>query len=196
MMSYTWVIMAVMAIVTAFFTGKTDALTQAVSDGAQSAVSLGISLCGMLCLWCGVMEVMKRAGLSEKLSRLLRPLLSLLFPIADKSATDALAANVSANLLGLGNAATPMGLIAAKRLQELSGQGRTASDAFALLVVINTASLQLIPVTIATLRASNGASAPFDILPHVWVTSAASMTVAILAAKLMSRFSRRRGDIR
>lgn len=186
MMSYIWVIMAAIAVLIALFTGKTGVLTQAAADGASSAVSLGISLCGMLCLWCGVMEVMKRAGLSEKLSRLLRPALSLLFPIADKTATDALAANVSANLLGLGNAATPMGLIAAKRLQELSGRGRTASDSFALLVVINTASLQLIPVTIATLRASNGAASPFDILPHVWVTSAASMTVAILAAKLMS----------
>ena len=195
-MSFVWVIMAAIAILFALYTGRTDQLTQGVTDGAGAAVTLGISLCGMICLWCGVMEVMKRAGLSEKLSRLLRPVLSMLFPLADRTAMDALAANVSANLLGLGNAATPMGLIAAKRLQELSGRGRSASDAFALLVVINTASLQLIPVTIATLRASNGAASPFDILPHVWVASAASMAVAITAARLFARLFSAEGRLR
>ncbi|MCL2080829.1 MAG: spore maturation protein A [Oscillospiraceae bacterium] len=186
-MSFAWVIMVAAAVLAALYTGNTGSLAQAAADGAGSAVSLGISLCGMICLWCGVMEVMKRAGLSGKLSRLLRPVLSLLFPSADGEAMDAVAANMSANLLGLGNAATPMGLIAAKRLQKLSGRGAAASDMFALLVVINTASLQLIPVTIAAVRAANGAAAPFDILPHVWVTSAASMAVAVFCAKLFAR---------
>ena len=187
MMSYIWLLMAAAAVLAAFYTGNINVLTQAIADGAGSAVTLGLSLCGMICLWCGVMEVMRRSGLSEKLSRFLRPVLGFLFPKADSIAMDALAANVSANLLGLGNAATPSGLVAAKRLQEISGNKGKASDGFALLVVMNTASLQLIPVTIATLRGANGAAMPYDILPHVWVTSAAGMTAAIVSAKIFAR---------
>ncbi|GHV34181.1 spore maturation protein A [Clostridia bacterium] len=185
MMSKIWILMAAAAILCALATGRAEKLTGALSDGAGAAVSLTISLAGMICLWTGVMEVMRRAGLSEKLSKLSAPLLGRLFPGADSATRDALSANVSANLLGLGNAATPMGLIAAQGLQR--GHGKAATDSFALLVVINTASLQLIPVTIASVRASNGAAAPFDILPHVWLTSCASAVVAVIAARLFAR---------
>ncbi|MCL2084097.1 MAG: spore maturation protein A, partial [Oscillospiraceae bacterium] len=150
------------------------------------------------------MEVMRRAGLAEKLSRLLSPALRRLFPDADQPTMNALSANVSANLLGLGNAATPMGLLAAKGFataakglapaaKGFTGGPNRASHSFILLVVINTASLQLIPVTIATVRAANGAAAPFDILPHVWVSSAASMTAAIVSARLSARAARAKG---
>lgn len=189
MISLVWVVMVALSILCAIATGRVEALTNAAVEGANTAVTLGISLCGMTCLWNGVMEVMRRSGLS--LSRPLSPVLSRLFPIADKTAMDAISANMSANLLGIGNAATPMGLVAAKRLQELSRGGAIACDAFALLVVINTASLQLIPITIATLRASNGASSPFDILPCVWISSAASMAVAISSARLFAKTGRK-----
>ncbi len=184
MMSWIWVAMAAIAVLCALGTGKADALTGALTAGAGSAVTLCLSLCGMICLWSGVMEVMRRSGLAEKLSAALRPILGWLFPKADRPTMQALSANVSANLLGLGNAATPMGLLAAKGLQTLEGGGTRASHGFALLVVINTASLQIIPVTVASLRSANGAVAPFDILPHVWLTSLVSMAIAIASARL------------
>jgi spore maturation protein A len=160
-------------------------------EGARAAVDLCVSIAGMLCLWSGVMEVMRRSGLSEQLSRLLRPVLGRLFPEAagDRRIMDALAANVSANLLGLGNAATPLGIEAARGLAKRSPG--TANDALCMLIVCNTASIQLIPTTVAAVRASAGSAAPFDILPAVWLASALSVCTGILACKLLARVWRR-----
>ena len=138
----------------------------------------------MICLWSGVMEVMRRCGIAGGLSRLLRPVLRRPFPHAarDVQALDALSMNVSANLLGLGNAATPAGVRAAQAMaRELRGD--TASDELCLLVVLNTASIQLLPVTIAAVREAAGAAVPFDILPAVWVSSLCSVTAGLLTGK-------------
>jgi spore maturation protein A len=133
------------------------------------------------------MEVMRQSGLAEGLSRLLRPALKRLFPqVAEERETmDSISANVSANLLGLGNAATPLGLDAAKRMAKKTPG--VASDAMCMLVVCNTASLQLIPTTVATVRSAAGCQTPFDILPAVWLASALSVGVGILACKVLSR---------
>lgn len=127
----------------------------------------------------------------DALSSALSPLLRALFPRAsrDSETLGALSANVSANLLGLGNAATPMGIRAAQGMAAKSKRG-VASSELCLLVVINTASIQLLPTTVAAVRAANGAAAPFDILPAVWISSAASVLAGVLAAKLLHRFSR------
>lgn len=127
----------------------------------------------------------------DALSSALSPLLRALFPRAsrDSETLGALSANVSANLLGLGNAATPMGIRAAQGMSAQSKRG-VASRELCLLVVINTASIQLLPTTVAAVRAANGAAAPFDILPAVWISSAASVLAGVLAAKLLHRFSR------
>jgi len=185
------VLMVVFSLVFGALSGNLTALSAAAVSGAKDAVTLSLSLCGMICLWSGVMELMKRAGLSEKLSRLMRPVLSRLYPTAakDNETMDALSSNVSANLLGLGNAATPAGIKAAVGLKRLSGLS-SASDELCLLVVMNTASIQLLPTTVASLRASFGASSPFDILPAVWLSSLLSVSAGILAAKLFQRFSR------
>jgi len=185
------VLIVIFSLVFGALNGTLPLLSTAVINGASEAVSLCISLCGMICLWCGVMELMKQAGLSEKLSRLLRPLLGWLFPTAakDTDTMDALSANVSANLLGLGNAATPAGIKAAIGLKRLSGLS-SASDELCLLVVMNTASIQLLPTTVASLRASLGAAAPLDILPAVWLSSLLSVSAGIAAAKLLERHSR------
>jgi len=185
------VLIVVFSLVFGALNGTLPLLSTAVINGASDAVSLCISLCGMICLWCGIMELMKQAGLSEKLSRLLRPLLKSLYPTAAKDAEtmDALSANVSANLLGLGNAATPAGIKAAIGLKRLSGLS-SASDELCLLVVMNTASIQLLPTTVASLRASLGAAAPLDILPAVWLSSLLSVSAGIAAAKLLERHSR------
>ena len=183
--------MVVFSLVFGFMNGSLSALTPAALNGAKDAVALCLSLCGMICLWSGVMELMRLSGLSEKLSHMLRPVLVRLFPSAakDTETMDALSTNVSANLLGLGNAATPAGIKAAIGLKRLSGIN-SASDELCLLVVMNTASIQLLPTTVASLRASFGAAAPFDILPAVWLASLLSVSCGIASAKLFERFSR------
>ena len=160
--------------------------------GAGDAVELCLSMAGMLCLWTGVMEVMRQSGLAGGLSRLLRPVLGRLFPngAKDEAVMDSLSANVSANLLGLGNAATPLGIEAAKGMSRKSPG--VASDELCLLVVCNTASIQLLPTTVAAVRAAAGCRSPFDILPAVWLASALSVAAGIWACRLLSRLWRGR----
>mgnify|MGYP007127592539 FL=1 len=159
----------------------------AALDGAQSALELSLSMAGILCLWSGVMEILNVCGLSRRIAALFRPLLRRLLPNAsrDEETLSAVSANVSANLLGLGNAATPLGIQAARRMAR--NCGGAASDELCLLVVLNTASIQLLPTTVASVRAAFGSAAPFDILPAVWISSLASVTVGLLTARLLSR---------
>ena len=189
-MAWIWTGMAVLSILCGLATGRGDLVAAAAVEGAQAAVELCVSIAGMLCLWTGVMEIMRRSGLAEGLSRLLRPVLSALFPqvSGDRGVMDSISANVSANLLGLGNAATPLGIEAVRRMKRKSPG--TASDAMCMLVVCNTASIQLIPTTVASVRAAAGSSAPFDILPAVWLASALSVGVGITACKLFARIWR------
>ena len=189
-MAWIWTGMAVLSILCGLATGRGDLVAAAAVEGAQAAVELCVSIAGMLCLWTGVMEAMRRSGLAEGLSRLLRPVLSLLFPqvSGDRGVMDSISANVSANLLGLGNAATPLGIEAVRRMERKSPG--TASDAMCMLVVCNTASIQLIPTTVASVRAAAGSSSPFDILPAVWLASALSVGVGIAACKLFARIWR------
>lgn len=190
-MSVIWTGMVLISILCGLATGRGPAVAAAAMEGAAAGVELCLSMAGILCLWMGVMEVMKRSGLSEKLSRLLRPLLRRLYPefAKDRAVMDTISANVSANLLGLGNAATPLGLEAA-RLMSRKSPG-VASDALCMLVVCNTASIQLIPTTVAAVRAGEGCASPFDILPATWLASVISVAVGILAAKLFSKVWRR-----
>ena len=180
-MTWIWTGMVVLSLVFGLITGRLDAVADAAMDGAASAVELSVSMAGILCLWSGVMEIMNACGLSAGLARAFRPILRRLMPRAsrDEKTLAAISANVSANLLGLGNAATPLGIQAARRMAR--GCGGVASDELCLLVVLNTASLQLLPTTLGALRAASGSAAPFDILPAVWVTSALSLLAALAA---------------
>ena len=186
-MTVIWTGMIVVSILCALATGRGPEVAAAAVEGTSAAVQLALSIAGMLCLWTGVMEVMRQSGLADKLSRLLFPLLRRLFPQAakDRDTMDSISANVSANLLGLGSAATPLGLEAARRLSRRS-RG-VASDDLCMLVVCNTASIQLIPNTVASVRAAEGCAAPFDILPAVWLASALSVGVGILACKIFAK---------
>lgn len=192
-MAIIWTGMVVVSVIFGLFSGQMDAVSQAALTGAGSAVQLCLSMAGVLCLWSGVMEIMNRCGLSGRLARVFRPLLRRLLPRAsrDDETLSAVSANVSANLLGLGNAATPLGVQAACRMAR--GQNGVASDELCLLVVLNTASIQLVPATVASVRAAAGAAAPLDILPAVWLSSALSVTVGLLAAKALARLGGRRG---
>ena len=190
-MSWIWVIMVGLSLLFGWQNGTIAEVSAAAGTGAQSAVELCVSMAGPLCLWTGVMAVLREGGGLEKLSGLLRPVLGRLYPAfrGDDTVMESISANVSANLLGLGNAATPLGIQAARGMAERSPG--VASDALCMLVVCNTASIQLIPTTIAAVRSGAGSQTPFDILPAVWLASACSVTAGILAARLFARLWRR-----
>ncbi len=181
-MIMSWIFMGIIGISLVFsvFSGTTSTLAAASASGAQSGITLAISMAGSLCLWTGVGNLMDKSGLTTLLARLLRPIISRIFPSTEKDSVLAgyLSANICANILGLGNAATPMGIKAAKRLKN----GNTASHELCRLIVLNTASIQLIPATVAAVRASLGCQTPFDILPAVWITSLCSAGLGLLAA--------------
>ena len=187
-MTGIWTGMVLVSVLCGLATGRGPEVAAAAAEGAASAVELCLSMAGMLCLWTGVMEVMRQSGLADGLAHLLGPVLRRLFPGAarDREAMDSIAANVSANLLGLGNAATPLGVQAARRLS----RGDRATDALCMLVVCNTASIQLIPATVAAVRGAAGSRTPFDILPAVWLASALSVGAGILACRLLARLWR------
>ena len=190
-MTVIWTGMTAISLLCALAFGRGEALAAAALDGAAQAIQLGLSMAGVLCLWMGVMEVMRQAGLAEKLARLLHPVLRRLFPdfSRDQGVMDTIAANVSANLLGLGNAATPLGIRAATRMAQ--GCNGVASDELCRLVVLNTASIQLLPTTVAAVRSAHGCAAPFDILPAVWLSSVLSVSAGLLAARGLQAVWRR-----
>ena len=185
-MAWVWTGMVLLSLVFGLLTGRLDDVANAALEGARSAIDLSISMAGILCLWSGVMEIMSACGLSASLARAFRPLLRRLLPNAcrDEETLAAISANVSANLLGLGNAATPLGIRAAQRMAR--GCGGVASDELCLLVVLNTASIQLLPATVASVRSAAGCQTPFDILPAVWLASVLSVTAGLSAAWLLS----------
>ena len=185
-MAWVWTGMVTLSLAFGLLTGNLDAVANAALEGARSAVELSLAMAGVLCLWSGVMEIMNACGLSAGLARLFRPVLRRLLPNAckDPETLAAVSANVSANLLGLGNAATPLGIRAARRMAK--GCGGVASDELCRLVVLNTASIQLIPATIASVRAAAGCETPFDILPAVWLASVLSVAAGLTAERLLS----------
>lgn len=184
-MSWIWTGLVLISIVFSLFTGQGPALAASVLQGAQAGVTLAISLAGSICLWTGVGKLMTETGITDRLSGFLRPVLYRVFPSTKQDAALAgdLSANICANFLGLGNAATPMGISAACRMK----QGDSASDELCRLIVLNTASIQLIPANVAAIRSSLGCVSPFDILPAVWITSFCSASLGISAAWILSR---------
>ena len=184
-MSWIFTGLLALSIVCAMLLGNGSALAAASATGAQSGITLAISIAGSLCLWTGVGKLMERIGITAALARLLRPLLHRLFPSTkqDKALAGDLSANICANFLGLGNAATPMGISAARRLK----RGDTATNELCRLIVLNTASIQLIPANVAAVRASLGCASPFDILGAVWVSSLCSAALGVLVAWWMGK---------
>lgn len=191
LMGIIWTGMILVSILYSCAVGTAAAVGDAAIKGAEEAVRLCLNIGGIMCLWCAVMELMRECKIAEALAGALKPILRLLFPEGAKheSILEPLSANVGANLLGLGNAATPMGIQAAKGMAALGKKGE-ATNELCRLVVLNTASIQLLPTTVAAIRAAEGAVMPFDILPAVWISSAISVAVGLAAAYLMQRASR------
>ncbi len=191
-MSWIFTLIVGISIIAAMILGRQSELAAAITQGAQSGVTLSISMAGAICLWTGIGKLMEKAGITGFLSKLLKPLLAKLFPstVRDKSLACSLCANICANFLGLGNAATPMGIQAAQRLAASRNDG-VASNELCRLIVLNTASIQLIPATVAAVRTSLGCVTPFDILPAVWITSICSAGMGLAAAWVMGRLWRK-----
>ncbi len=188
MLNSIWFGMIALSVVCALMTGRLGELSSAVMDGAQTAVELSIFLLGSMCAWLGFLKIAEESGLSRLLAQALSPIIGRLFPEyrEDEEIQGKISMNLSANLLGLGNAATPLGLAAMKSMAEKNTTD-SPTKGMILFVVMNTASLQLIPVNMAAMRANCGSAAPFSILPQVWITSAASLAVCMVACKLLER---------
>lgn len=189
MLNYIWAGMIVLSLIFSFFTDKTQQLSVSVLSGANSAIELLLSILGIMCFWSGMMEIGKRSGLTSAIGRILRPVLRHLFPDIDEKseAMNYISLNISANLLGLGNAATPFGLAAMRELRKEIPESDNASDSMLLFVVMNTASIQLLPTTIGAYRASYGSCRPFDILLCVWITSIVALVAGVGVAKFFSK---------
>ena len=184
----SWIFTGIVGVSILFsiLTGRGSELAAAIPKGAQNGITLAISMAGAICLWSGVGKLMEKAGFTAALSRLLKPLLHRVFPSTkmDKVLAGDVSANICANFLGLGNAATPMGIRAARRL---AGGNVYANNELCRLIVLNTASIQLIPATVAAVRVSNGCQTPFDILPAVWITSVCSAGLGLTAAWVLGK---------
>jgi spore maturation protein SpmA len=186
-----WLFLIVSATVVAAYKGKMAALTEASFTAAESAVTLAIGLIGAMALWLGIMKVAESAGMMRFIARLIRPVMSRLFPEipANHPAMSAMVMNMAANALGLGNAATPMGLKAMTELNKLNPSPGTATPAMCLFLAINTSSVTLLPLGVITVRASAGATNPAAILLPSIIATIISTAVAIIASKILARRS-------
>lgn len=184
-MNFLWSALVIISLVFAFFNGTLEETMQAGLEGAASAFPVLLSFAGMMCFWSGILKVAEISGAVKFCEKLLSPIVHRLFP--KTSAKDHITMNIIANLLGMGNAATPAGISAMKKLDEENENSEHPSREMSRFAVLNTASLQLIPTTIITLLASAGDTNPYRIVPLIWVSSAASLLSALLADFLLSK---------
>lgn len=190
-MSWIWTLIVLVSVIFSAFSDNVQVVAAATAQGAQAGITLAISMAGSICLWSGVGNLMDKAGMTDLLSKLLGPVLRRIFPgtRTDRQLGKDLSANICANILGLGNAATPMGIRAAKRMVD-PRHPDIATDEMCRLIVLNTASIQLIPANVAAVRSSLGCANPFDILPAVWITSICSATLGLTVAWLLGKLCR------
>ncbi len=189
-MDYIWGGMILLSLVFGACNGRMQEVSDAVFSGAGQGVEVCIALLGAMCFWSGLMKIADRSGITIFIGRLCRPIIRVLFPTLGKNspAAGAMSLNFAANILGLGNAATPLGLKAMKCLQAENPRKDVASDNMLMFVVINTASLQIIPTTVATLRVKYGSVNPLDIMPAIWIASIGALLVGVLLAKLLNKW--------
>ena len=191
MLNIIWPLFIIISFIYAIFTGKIADVSNGIVESAESAVSLTVTFFGTICLWNGIMQIAKKTSLMKKLTKLFSPLISFLFPELRKNskAYEEISLNMVANLLGLGNASTPLGLKAMETLQKENDKKDTLSNSMAMFIVLNTASLQLIPTNVIAIRSSLGSSAPSSIIIPVWIATLVAAIVAIVSTKiLMKRF--------
>lgn len=192
MLNYIWFGMLVFGIIVGILNGRVDAVTQAVVDSSKSAIELSIGLLGIMCLWTGLMGVAEKSGIIRMISRAVRPILKFLFPgiPKDHPASGAIVMNLVANFLGLGNAATPLGLKAMGELQKLNRNKDTATNEMSMFLVLNTACIQFIPATVIAVRAAAGSKNPTEIIGTIWVATICASIAGIITVKILSMLRR------
>ncbi|NMB34562.1 MAG: nucleoside recognition protein [Clostridium sp.] len=190
MLNYIWFAMLVIGVVVGIMNGRVSEITQATMDSSQNAIQLGVGLLGVMCLWTGIMSIAEKSGLIRKIADFVRPAMKFLFPnIPQKHpANGAIIMNLVANFLGLGNAATPLGIKAMNELQRLNPKKKTATDEMSMFLVLNTACLQFVPATIIALRVAAGSKNPTEIIATIWVASVSATVAGVIAAKIFSYF--------
>ena len=188
MLNYVWLGMLVAGFILGMLNGRLEEVTQAAFVSAGKAVELSIGLLGIMCLWAGLMNIAEKSGMLKVIAFLTRPVLRLLFPgIANNNrALGAIVMNLAANFLGLGNAATPLGIRAMAELQKVNDKRDTASDSMCMFLVLNTSAIQLIPTTVIALRSNAGSAAPAEITVCVWIASICATCIGIIMARLLS----------
>ncbi len=186
-MNYIWGFMMIISIVTAVATGKVDETVNAVFEGAGTSVSTLIALAGVMCFWTGIMKIAENSGISDFLCGLISPLVRSLFPGSGENARRHITMNMTANMLGMGNAATPMGMLAAEELDRENDNPSVPSANMCMLVVLNTTSFQLVPSTVIALRAAAGSAQAVSIILPIWFASACAVAAGVLSVKIMGR---------
>ncbi len=192
MLNYIWFGMLVVGFIVGIMNGRIEEVTQAVVDSSKTAIEISIGLMGIMCLWTGLMGIAEKSGIIRGISKLVRPVIKFLFPgiPKDHPATGAVVMNLTANFLGLGNAATPLGLKAMNELQKLNRQKDTATNEMSMFLVLNTACIQFIPTTIIALRAASGSKNPTEIIGTIWVATICATISGVIAAKIFSLFTK------
>lgn len=189
MLNIIWPLFIILSFTYAILTGNVEKVNASIFDSTANAVELTLTLLGTICLWSGIMEIAKKTTLIEKLTKLLSPVMRFLFP--DIKQTDEahkeMSMNIIANVLGLGNAATPLGLKAMSSLQKQNKQKDRLTNSMAMFIILNTASLQLIPTTVLSIRSSLGSNSPTSIILPVWIATLSAAIVGIIAAKILMK---------
>lgn len=187
-MNYLLPVMVVFSLFCAIATGKISELSGAIVNGGTDAISLAIKLTGVICLWNGLTSIAQKSGITALICKFLSPVLKLIFPkLKDRKAKEAISMNIIANFLGLGNAATPLGLEAMKRLQKINPTPEKATNDMVRFVVINSAAIHLVPTTIALLRSEYGSSAPMEILTPALTTSLIALTFGLFMTNIFKK---------
>lgn len=188
-MNVIWPAFIILSFVYALLTGRVNEINNGIFDSVSEAVNLSLTFLGTICLWNGIMEIVKRTTLMEKLTKLLNPIMRILFPELkyNEQAKSEISMNMIANILGLGNAATPLGLKAMKTMQKENPKKDTLSNSMAMFIVLNTASLQLIPTNVIAIRTSLNSSNPTQIILSVWGATVVAAIVGVSATKLIMK---------
>ena len=189
MLNKIWPFFIIISFAFAIYSGNISNINSAIFSSAEQTVELCLTLLGTLCLWNGIMSIALKTSLIKKLTKFLKPLISFLFPDLknDKKISEQVSMNIVANILGLGNASTPIGLKAISSMQEKNDDKTTLNNSMAMFILINTASLQIIPTTVIAIRSSLGSNNPSKIILAVWVATIAAFLTAITAGKILSK---------
>ena len=193
MLNKLWPIFIIISIVYAIISGNIDSINKSIFESTESVVTFSLTLMGMTCLWNGIIEVAANTKIIEYLSKILKPIIKFLFPKVkeDSKSSKSIIMNITANILGLGNAATPLGLKAMSELQKENKNKEELSDDMMMLIVLNTASLQIIPTTVLTIRSSLGSENPNIIIFPIWIATICAAVVGVFITKLIIKISRR-----